>query len=167
MNKLAGIAGILGLLIVSGYGQTSVAQAGLRIGGAASNFGTRSLAPGFVPDPVRVAIRSGGSIDARTLNLGPGCIGYVTAQPDFILRMTGDSASLKVRFDAPGATAAGPLDTTLIVNTARGRYVCNDDTNGANPQVSLGGMGAGQYDIWVGSYRAGAVAPGTLSITEL
>jgi len=167
MKKQVGIAGVLGMLIVSGFGQGVVAQGRLTIGGNQANFGTRTLAPGFVPDPVAINVTAGGNIDASTLNLGAGCIGYVTARPDFILRMSGNSPSLKVKVEIPGARPSSPTDTTLLVNTGSGQWRCNDDTNGANPQVNLGGAGAGQYDIWVGSYQAGGNASGRLLITEL
>ena len=54
------------------------------------------------------------------------------------------------------------------MNTAGGRWVCNDDSyGGANPTVNIPGATRGQYDIWVGSYQAGAAARGRLHITEL
>src|SRR5262245_25925199 len=88
--RMAGVVGLIAALGISGFSGSLGAQQGLTIGGAASNFGQRSLAPGFMPDPVQIPIVSGGSINARTLNLGPGCVGNVTQRPDFILRMTGN-----------------------------------------------------------------------------
>ena len=167
MKKQVGIAGVLGMLVVSGFGSSVVAQGALAIGGTASNFGNRSLAPGFMPDPVTVSITSGGSLNVSTMNLAAGCVGFVTRNPDFILRMSGASASLKVKFMVPNAQPNTPSDTTLVVNTGSGQWRCNDDSVGANPVVNLGGAGAGQYDIWVGSYQAGANARGQLIITEL
>lgn len=166
-SRILGLIGLATALAVSGYGSTLVAQSSLIIGGAASNYGSRTLAPGFMPDPVAVPIVSGGNLDARTMNLGPGCIGYVTRQPDFILRMTGNSASLRIFVRIPGARAVTRTDATLLVNTGSGAWRCNDDSHGgANPTVDLPSAGPGQYDIWVGSYVAGANARGTLFITE-
>lgn len=167
-SVIASTLGLIGALAVTGYGSGVGAQSGLTIGGNASNFGQRTLAPGFMPDPVAVPIVSGGNINARNLGLGPGCVGYVTRQPDFILRMTGNSPSLRVYVRVPRARAVTNTDTTLIINTATGSWRCNDDSYGsANPSVDLPSAGAGQYDIWVGSYVAGANARGTLYITEL
>ncbi len=167
-SRILGIIGLACALAVSGFGTSLVAQTGLIIGGRASNYGTRTLVPGFLPDPVNIPIVSGGNLDARTMGLGPGCIGYVTRQPDFILRMTGNSPSLRIYVTIPGAAGVTRTDATLLVNTGTGAWRCNDDSwGGANPTVDLPNAGAGQYDIWVGSYVAGANARGVLHITEI
>lgn len=161
MSRVLSVAGVLGALAVSGYGHEVSAQAGLTIGGSRANFGKKRLRPGFVPDPARVRIRSGGSIDARGLNLGAGCVGFVTQRPDYIVNLAGTSSNLRFYVVAEA-------DTTLLVNTASGGWSCNDDSNGGhNPMVDVPNAGPGQYDIWVGSYRSGEIAPGTLFITEL
>ncbi|MBL8603352.1 MAG: hypothetical protein JNK72_15615 [Myxococcales bacterium] len=155
------VVGLLGALAVSGYGSQVTAQGALQIGGRQANFGVRPVSPGFVPDPVSVNIVSGGNIDARNLGLGPGCVGFVTRQPDYIVRLTGTSSFLRFYVTA-GA------DTTLLVNTASGRWACNDDSfGGVNPSVDLTNAGPGQYDVWVGSYQSGTQARGSLNITEL
>jgi hypothetical protein len=160
--------GLAAALVVSGFGHEVVAQSGLQIGGRRSNYGSISLRPGFVPDPRSVSVVAGGTIDARSLNLGAGCVGYVTRQPDYILRLQGTSANLRVYVVVPGASPASNTDTTLIINTANGQWRCNDDSyGGANPSVDLPNAGPGQYDIWVGSYVQGANARGRLYITEL
>jgi hypothetical protein len=64
------------------------------------------------------------------------------------------------------AATAGQ-DTTLIVNTANGTWMCNDDYGGRNPMVEINNPQPGQYDIWVGSYTSGQYISGTLRITEL
>lgn len=152
---------VLGALLASGTSGGLGAQTQLRTGDRVANFGSRTLAPGFMPDPLNIPVTSGGSLDARAMNLGPGCVGFVTARPDVILRMTGNSASLRVYVTAPG-------DTTLLVNSGRGRWFCNDDSfGGRNPTVDLPSTGSGQYDIWVGSYAPGANVQGVLHITEV
>jgi hypothetical protein len=160
-NKMLSVVGLLGALAVSGYGSQVTAQGALQIGGRTANFGRRNVAPGFVPDPINVAITSGGSIDASNLGLGAGCRGFVTRQPDHIINLTGTSANLRLYVTAPG-------DTTLLVNTAGGSWVCNDDSyGGTNPTVDIPNARAGQYDVWVGSYRSGEQIRGALHITEL
>jgi hypothetical protein len=160
-GKLLSVVGLAAALAVSGFGSQVVAQSGLIIGGSRSNFGSRNIAPGFLPDPININVVSGGNIDARGLGLGPGCVGWVTRQPDFIVHMTGNSPSLRMY-------VTSDADTTLLVNTARSQWVCNDDSyGGTNPTVDMPSAGAGQYDIWIGSYQNGVQARGVLHITEL
>lgn len=160
--------GLAASLVVSGFGHEVVAQNSLQIGGRRANFGTSSLRAGFVPDPRVVAVTSGGNINASTLNLGAGCVGYVTRTPDHILNLRSPSSNLRIYVVVPGARASSNTDTTLLVNTASGGWVCNDDSyGGANPTVNIPNAAAGQYDIWVGSYVQGANIRGSLRITEL
>jgi len=170
-SKIAGVLGLLGALVVSGYGHEVIAQAAnsvLSMGGSTSNYGQRTLAPGFVPDPVNIQVTSGGNIDVSSVNFGgTHCVGHVTRQPDFILHMSGNSPTLRVYVTVPNAHAVSATDTTLIVNDAHGGWHCNDDSwGGVNPTVDLPNTGAGQYDIWIGSYTTQR-ATGTLHITEL
>lgn len=161
MSKKFGMVALLGALVVTGIGSQVTAQSGLQIGGQRANFGRRPVNPGFVPDPISVNIGSRGNIDARALGLGPGCVGYVTRQPDFIINLTRPSSFLRLYVTAGS-------DTTLLVNTANGQWRCNDDSfGGTNPTVDMPNAGAGQYDVWVGSYQAGVQARGQLHITEL
>lgn len=157
-KRKAMILGSIAALAIAG---TALAQAGLQIGGRTANFGRRELAPGFVPDPVSVAVTSGGNIDASTLSLGPDCVGFVTRQPDFILNLTGTSNDLRFYVTAGS-------DTTLVINGADGRWHCNDDSfGGTNPTVDIDRAGPGQYDVWIGSYRSNDPARGQLHITEV
>ncbi len=125
------------------------------------NYGAQSLSAGFTPDPFQVNLTSGGSVNASYL--GGGCVGYATSAPDFRLNWSGSSARLRIFFVA---STAGQ-DATLIVNTANGTWMCNDDYGGPNPMVEINNPPAGQYDIWVGSYQSGQYIGGTLKITEL
>jgi hypothetical protein len=153
-------AAALGVAMIAGSG-TVVAQARLLIGGSASNFGRHTLRGGFVPDPFTTRITSGGNLDASNLGLAPGCRGFVTRQPDYILDY--ENAADFLRFYA---TAGG--DTTLVINDANGRWHCNDDSHGGlNPTVDISNPPSGQYDIWVGSYRANENIRSTLHVTEL
>ena len=160
-SRIVSLVGVLGALALSGYGSQVTAQGALQIGGRRANFGKRTLRPGFVPDPVNINIVSGGNINASGLGLGAGCVGYVTAQPDFILTLRGTSSNLRFYVTAGS-------DTTLLVNTAGGSWQCNDDSYGGNnPTVNIANATAGQYDVWVGSYQSGVQARGQLHITEL
>ncbi len=160
--------GLAAALAVSGFGEDVVAQQSLQIGGRSANYGSANLRSGFMPDPRSVNIVAGGNIDARTLNLGAGCVGFVTRQPDYIVRLQTPSSNLRFYVVVPGASASTNTDTTLLVNTAGGGWICNDDSyGGANPTVNIPNAARGQYDVWVGSYVQGANARGRLFVTEM
>jgi serine protease Do len=149
------------LALVGVWGGTSIAQSGLQLGGSASNFGRGALRGQFMPDPFTIQFASGGPLDASTLGLGAGCRGFVTRQPDYILDYTSPASFLRMYFVGGG-------DTTLIVNDAASRWHCNDDSHGGlNPTIDISRPAGGQYDIWVGSYRANENVRGTLHVTEL
>ncbi|HJK90907.1 MAG TPA: hypothetical protein RMH85_00590 [Polyangiaceae bacterium LLY-WYZ-15_(1-7)] len=161
IGKLHLALGLMGAALVLGTHGESVAQGSLRIGGSSANFGTHALRGGFVPDPKQVGgIVSGGSLNVAGMGLGAGCTGYATAQPDVIVNYSNHASFLRFYFQGSG-------DTALVINDARGRWHCNDDTAGLNPQVSISNPPDGQYDIWVSSYRAGENIRGTLYMTEL
>ncbi len=130
----------------------------------APNFGARTIAPGFTPDPIQIPVTSGGTLNVSQMNLGQNCTGFATAQPDFNFTLTGTSAFLRVYVEA------GNEDTTLIINRANNAWACNDDSNGTtnrNPMVDMTNAGPGLYNVWIGSYATGTRARGTLNITEL
>lgn len=156
--------GLAAALASSGYGTQAVAQVtGLDVGGQQANFGVHDVNPGFLPDPMNIDVVSGGNLDARTLNLGPGCKGWVTRRPDAIIRLTGRSSRLRFY-----VTTAERADTTLVINSANGSWRCNDDSwNGLSPTVDIPNAPPGQYDVWVGSYHQGEQARGALHITEI
>lgn len=166
---LAALAAAALAVVLFDHGSTT-AQGRLQIGGSQSNFGTQQLRGGFMPDPFRVNIRSGGSMDTSRMSLSPGCRGYVTAQPDYIL-MYNNAASF-VRFYFRPNNGNGPRrgrDTTLVINDARGNWHCDDDGGGNfNPMVDISNPPSGQYDIWVGTYDgSGQYVDGQLHVTEL
>lgn len=151
----------LSSIITAAPASHGLAQAGLRIGGGSANFGVFTLMGGFLPDPAQYSVTSGGSLDASTLGLAPNCRGFVTAQPDVIVHYQSPRSWLRFFVRAAG-------DTTLVINDAQGRWHCSDDEGGnLNPMIDLAGPPGGQYDIWVGSYRAAENLRGTLFVTEL
>jgi hypothetical protein len=157
VSKVGAVAAVLAL----GAAGTVIAQSRLQIGGSTSNFGRGALHGGFMPDPFTVSITSGGNLDASTMSLGSGCQGFVTRQPDYILDYSAPSSFLRIYYEGSG-------DTTLVVNDGRGHWHCNDDSfGGLDPTVDLSRPPAGQYDIWVGSYRANENIHGSLRVTEL
>lgn len=137
----------------------ALAQDHLSIGGGTANFGIRDLANAR-PNQGRidVSVRTGGTLNVRPLNLHERCLGWVTREPDFILRVLTPVPALRVWVESA-------RDTTLVVNTHDGRWKCDDDSAGAsNPQVLIDETGVGQYDIWVGSYARGVAVQGVLHV---
>jgi hypothetical protein len=143
------------------------AQSTLHIGGRTATHGVRNFRPDTQSGPVVIPVETGGTLDALTSNLGSRCFGWITPQPDFILRVRANVPALRfsVVTDASAGGFPSLRDTTLVVNSADGRWHCDDDSGGyPDPRLLLTGAGVGQYDIWVGSYRSGAVVRGELRV---
>jgi hypothetical protein len=126
--------------------------------------GSVTFEPGVSSDPDMVDMAIVGSIDASYL--GNGCSGTVTAAPQIQVNFVGPSQSGLLRFYFDGSG-----DPTLIVRTAAGTWLCNDDSyNGSDPTVSITDpaalQGNSQYLIWVGSYAVKSLL-GTLYITAI
>lgn len=115
-----------------------------------------ALAPGFTPEIWRTAGTAGGVVDASTL--APSCRGFVNPQPNHTLSITAPFATLHILVDSPA-------DTTLVVRTPAGTYLCNDDSVGLNPGVD-GSFAVGSYAIFVGSYSPSGTPTYTLGVTE-
>jgi hypothetical protein len=129
--------------------------------GADPTYGTANLRSGFQPDPHRVSVQSGGSIDADVL--GGQCDGFVARAPDYDMNWTAGSGALPLII---GVTASA--DTTLVINGPDGRWYCDDDSgDGSNPLIRFNNPQGGLYDIWVGTYESRANFNSQLYITEL
>ena len=105
------------------------------------------------------------SVDIANAGISPMnsglCRGFATTQPDYIVQVNNPGQFLRFFVNAPG-------DTTLVINDGNGNWWCSDDDGGnLNPLIEMNGPVAGQYDIWVGSYQAGANIQGVLGISEL
>lgn len=123
-------------------------------------YGSTALTSGFVPDPFSVNMTAGGGVSANYL--GGGCYGNTTAEPSFSVNYTSGSAAL-LRFYFIGSG-----DTTMIINTPTGNFVCVDDSFGTlNPTLDFNSPSSGRYDVWVATYATGASISGTLYTTEL
>jgi hypothetical protein len=125
-------------------------------------YGSVQLAPGFQPDPYNVNITAGGPINARSA-LGNACPGFIANNPDFDLYGGNGNSGLPLVI-----SAASQSDTTLVVRTPSGQWLCEDDGgfNALNPGMRIDNPQPGLYDIWVGTYNGGT-APAVLSISEL
>jgi hypothetical protein len=123
------------------------------------NYGSTSLTSGFVPDPYTVGVTGGGPVDVGYL--GGGCTGHATSAPDFSVNYTaGAFPTLRFYF-------IGINDSTMVINTPSGSYVCVDDSFGTlNPTIDFNSPSSGRYDVWIGSYADGIFVSGTLYVTE-
>lgn len=122
------------------------------------NYGEVTLQTGFTPDPWTKSILAGGSVPASAAR--SGCEGSVSAAPDLQLTFEAGDLDLTVR-------AVASEDTTLLVNTPDGQWLCDDDSGGdLNPKVLISNPQSGRYDIWLGTYNDDMVQS-TLEISEL
>ncbi|MGP1274596.1 MAG: hypothetical protein ACQRW7_04165 [Caulobacterales bacterium] len=131
---------------------------------SAPRHGTETLQAGFADDPRTFRVQAGGALPASRIG-GEDCRGHVTQAPTFSLTYedAGDVFDLMV-------SAASEADTTLMVRTPSGAFLCDDDggASGFNPGVTAESPQSGQYDIWVGTYSSGIGYPdAALHISEL
>ena len=149
---------IAALIVAAGFAAPAAAQDF----SLTPTFGSVNLTSGFTPDPFQVPIQAGGSIDVSKSH--PGCTGFVAGPPDYQLFFQGGQAGLPLII-----SVAANTDTTLVVNTPNGTWLCDDDSGeGAlNPQLRLNTPESGRYDIWVGTYAAGATQGSVLNVSEV
>lgn len=122
-------------------------------------YGSSAVTSGFVPDPYAVGVTGGGP--ASVSYLGGGCSGYTSSAPTFSLNYTAGAFPL-LRF-----YFIGGADSTMIINTPGGSYVCVDDSFGTlNPTIDFNSPASGRYDIWIASFASGGSVSGTLYATE-
>lgn len=152
--------GAASLLIteLSSGGNSGNAGGGSISAGLTATYGEINLNSGFTPDPYRVNLTAGGSIEASTVS--NSCVGKVAAAPDFQIAYSAGNLPLYIR------TEAG-IDTTLVVNGPGGEWYCDDDSGeGNNAEVRWTKPVSGTYDIWVGTY-GDSTGAASLLITEL
>jgi hypothetical protein len=124
------------------------------------NYGTVELESGFTPDPHVVALRAGGTLPASRVR--SDCRGFITDAPD--VRLDYDAGTLPLIISVAAAS-----DTTLVINGPDGTWHCDDDggETGLNPSIRFNNPRGGRYEIWVGTYRAGASQAARLHISEV
>lgn len=95
--------------------------------------------------PVRHTLTAGGDQNLTSCT-EPGS-GWITRQPDFTFRLTGNSARRMLQF----RTQAN-CDTVLLVNTPSASWRFDDDGgDGLNAKIDFLQAAEGIYDIWVGT----------------
>ena len=120
-----------------------------------------SLSPGS--DPVTQEITATGDVPLFDIDQSnDACTGFIDETPNFAFNWSGTTESLSVFFEAD-------LDTTLLVVTPSGEFICNDDTAGSsnlNPLVTLANPEEGDYLVFVGRFDPQFTVSGTLTVTE-
>ncbi|MEZ4768257.1 MAG: hypothetical protein R2844_07515 [Caldilineales bacterium] len=113
---------------------------------------------GFPLDPFLVSVQAGGPVTASTLS--EACQGYISEAPIVTADYQGEADTLKVFFYSDS-------DTTIVVETPDGDYLCNDDTNGLllDPTVAISQPVTGTYSVWVGNSVPRGLAAGFLVFT--
>ena len=121
-------------------------------------FGSVELAFGFEPDPHTLNLSAGGTVNASSLGID-ACVGFVSHGPAYGLNWTvADALSISVESNS---------DTTLLISDPSGAWSCNDDSEGLNPAIMFATPTSGRYNIWVGTFSEGAVAPAILRVTAI
>ncbi|WP_300532358.1 hypothetical protein [Maricaulis sp.] len=124
------------------------------------NYGSVELDAGFTPDPHTVPLMAGGDQDVWEA-VGENCRGFATRAPDYDLNYTAGGYDLYV-------SATSDNDATLIINAPDGTWWCDDDSAGnLNPGVHFDAPQSGLYNIWVGTFSEGDLAPAELHVSEL
>lgn len=108
--------------------------------------------PGWIdarlrPDPAVLEGAAGGTIRAQDA-ADSSCRGFVQSIPDHILYVQGSARYLRLFVEAGE-------DTTMVVRTPDGRWLCDDDHGGnLQPMVEQESWAPGQYLVWIGTYSA-------------
>jgi hypothetical protein len=113
---------------------------------------------GFPLDPFLVSLQGGGPVDASTV--AEQCSGWVAEAPAVAVDYQGEADLLRAFFLSDG-------DTTLVIQTPDGDFLCNDDTHPLllDPSIVITAPVQGVYSVWVGSVAAQDLIPGFLVFT--
>ena len=120
--------------------------------GLTPEYDTISLRAGFEPDPLqREAFLFGNQQYANYS-------GYFSEAPSFILDYEAGDSTLSL-------TAFSEDDTVLLLHTAEGEWLYNDDFEGLNAGFYFENPVSGTYQIWIGSYNNNSIEA-VLEISE-
>lgn len=115
----------------------------------------------FKTDPFPIGVVAGGHYSVS--RMGRDCIGNITAErPDVTVEFKGGKRPLTLY-------AAAASDTSLLVHTPGGQWLCADDTTdgGMNPALTFDRPENGTYAVWVASVDTSSrPVPAVLAISE-
>lgn len=106
-----------------------------------ANSRTRTLTP--AQEEQTVAVSAGGTTPGR--DVGSTCGGYFDmSAPQAVFELSPVSSTVVWSVDAP-------VDTVLMLRMPDGSFVCQDDSNGFNPEYSAQ-IGGGKVYAWIGTF---------------
>lgn len=104
-------------------------------------YGGLSIPPSSGPGSLRG--RAGGVREAK--EVGSGCVGFIASKPDHILFV---EETQRLQVSARG----NDQDLVLVLQSAEGRVICNDDAEGLSPHLE-DELQAGVWNVYVGTFR--------------
>jgi hypothetical protein len=124
---------------------------------ASASFGDYTISA--AGESHQIVVTAGGLTDA--IELGSGCAGWIGNAPDIQLNFESSGAPLSFRVQSE-------FDSTLVINTADSRWLCDDDSGGDfQPSITMENPLSGIYDVWVGVYEdSGSYLATTLTISQ-
>lgn len=131
-----------------------------------AHFGEITLSPGSKAGQGKVTGHTGGSYSLsairnrdRNKNL---CIGFADTKPDHILVLEKDFPQLSIQVDSGG------YDTTLLLlGSGEKEIFCGDDTGDSkDASILISDLKAGEYKLWVGTFKSGARRKYSISIDQ-
>ncbi|MDG4649782.1 hypothetical protein P6F26_15160 [Roseibacterium sp. SDUM158017] len=136
------------------------------LGGAAMACPDPSMASGGMPlnpgDPMQtLSVMAGGEQTLDACGLGRLGSGQFRSAPDFSFAVSG-MAAREVRFDVDST-----CDPAMLIHTADGQWLFNDDSEGLDPALTVSGAAAldGRIDVWVGTFF-GSDCQATLNVVN-
>lgn len=128
---------------------------------ASANALNMTLASG--DEPLVEAITTAGDVPLFDIDHeNSACTGYIDDVPTLAFSWSGMTDNLRVYFESDH-------DTTLLVVTPEGSFLCNDDTagiNNLNPSIHIPTPSEGEYLVFVGRFDPQYEITGTLTVTE-
>lgn len=117
-----------------------------------------SLDRAFLPDPYTLGtVPAGGPVVVNVESCG---YGYAPEAPQIDIAYSGPSGSDLYVF------TESSTDTTLLVRSARGEWLCDDDGHSGNQPLVVLPDASGTYSIWVGTYSEESGAQATVKVSE-
>ena len=145
------VLGLLGVALVSVLGYTQCAPPTWS-GGQPPTMGVIDLVRTPTPPAIQGMAEGGRSTPM-------GCAGVVPLAPQLVVR-TDSRQDVSFHVDSTA-------DTVLLVQSAAGEVLCDDDSGGGLAPALTAVLGPGEHRVWVGLYESSDPAPFSMRITSL
>jgi hypothetical protein len=142
-NPLTLSCAVIAAIATSALAQTSI-DGDLSLSGGNRSGSLTGHAIGTNSIPTAVVRRTSDS-------QGHECLGFSSMQPNHLLTLQTPLQNLTLTVDS------GSEDTTIAVQGPNGLLLCGDDAaGGSSASVTTANWPAGTYQVWVGTFAAGA-----------